>query len=424
MDESGASNTNLIIILLVILIGFFIYVKQTGRQNGGQNNYNLETNDEVAEQFCSVNRCLKDSRNNSDIDDDFENDSIDSLLSLNSSERDLLYDRHSNSLCSRSQRSRWNKKRTNKRDAEMNLMFDSLQKGSRLKTELLDVLYHRDYNDTITAINNLTSQKELFNMGFLPVKETESDPKNVKQLVKLFMDRINDEVKHRVSEYLNINSGWNDQGKRKKNKSGFAEAMEELGLPGDLYAEPAGKSKLRLIKIINAEQMMTDDQIRFVVEIVVQKKNVKDQMVLKIHFFMERKDAEDGNDKREDFFSKSLANHYLETQDDEDLDPLVIIEQVFTVGFLSDAGNSKTTADKFYDYKDILNGDGIVDQYKVLQIMKKKHAERSKELSSFLCSTDADTQEIHDVPGIGDYESYKATRTIMDDLRIHPQNSF
>ena len=146
---------------------------------------------------------------------------------------------------------------------------------------------------------------------------------------------MNDEVKNRVSEYLHVNSGWNDQGKIKKIKSGFEEQLEELGLPGDLYTQPADKAKIYLVKIDKAEQQMTDDQIRFIVHIIVQKKNVKDQMVLKVLFFMERADLLSGGDNRASFFEKSLENHQKD-KDANDLDNIVIIEQVFTVGFLSD----------------------------------------------------------------------------------------
>ena len=169
---------------------------------------------------------------------------------------------------------------------------------------------------------------------------------------------------------------------------------------------------------------MTDDQIRFVAHIVVQKPNVADQMVLKVQFFMEKEDLKSGDlDAARNFFARSLVE-----QDPVDdimkLDNTVIIEQVFTEGYLTNSGTAVTRMDKFYEYPDIMNANGIVDQYKVLQIMKAKHEERSAELSSFLCSVDDQTKELHDVPSIGDYQSYKNTRTIMDDLKINPQRSF
>jgi len=408
-------NFNLILILMLLIIGFFIYVKQTQAQE--------DKNSDKNEKFCST----RGERNkhvdghgevfdnhlsdwcSSDSGDSKSDGSID-LESLSDEEREIQADEA-------------RAKRHCKQG--MACLLDSIRKNKRLCTEFIETQYHKDYNDTITAIHNLTPQKELFNMGFLPVKEVDPDPGNIKELVKLFVQKVNDEVDHRVSEFLHVNSGWNDQGKRKKIKSGFEEQMEELGLPGDLYTQPADKARVRLIAIENAEQHMTDDQIRFIAHIVVQKKNVKDQMVLKVQFFMEREDLKSGGDARDKFFDKSLENHHKDQlKHAQGLDNLVIIEQVFTVGFLSDTGRGKTRMDKFHEYKDIKNRDGIIDQYKVLQIMKKKHAERSRELSSFLCSVDDETKELHDVPGIGDFEAYKNTRTIMDDLKINPQRSF
>lgn len=414
------NNDNIILILMVVLIGFFIYAKQSKDQC---DNTTDEKEYDSKEEFCS-----KSSERNYtvDMDGDFFDDFSSDDICNYDSERDCHSEKDSDleSLSVADRRELLELRRIdNKNKQKMACLVDSLKANKRVCDEFLDKQYHKDYNDTITAINNLTPQKELFNMGFLPVKEISPDPGNIQELVRLFIDRINDEVENRVSEYLNPNSGWNDQGKRKKIKSGFEEQMEELGLPGDLYTQPADKAKIKLVKINKAEQHMTDDQIRFVVHIIIQKRNVKDQMVLKINFFMEKEDLKNGGDHRASFFDKSLTNRE-NNNDTIDLDSIVIIEQVFTSGFMSDNGTAKTRMDKFHNYGDVMNQNGIIDQYKVLQIMKKKHADRSKELSSFLCSVDDETKELHDVPGIGDYESYKNTRTIMDDLKINPQRSF
>lgn len=414
---ADSDNFNLILILILLIVGFFIYVKQN--QNSEHNTSEDNTSeDNISEGFCS-NR----GRRNRHVDRDgevFDNHLSNScgsdcetdldLESLSDEEREIIAD---------SARAKQKCKRS------MACLLDSIRDNKRVCSEFISTQYHKDYNDTITAINNLTPQKELFNMGFLPVKEVDPDPGNIKELVKLFISKVNDEIDNRVSEYMHVNSGWNDQGKRKKIKSGFEEQMEELGLPGDLYTQPADKAKIRLITIQNAEQHMTDDQIRFIAHIVVQKKNVKDQMIVKVQFFMEREDLRSGGDHREKFFAESVENHQKELERaNNQLENIVVIEQVFTVGFLSDSGRGKTRMDKFHEYKDIMNQNGIIDQYKVLQIMKKKHNERSRELSSFLCSVDDETKELHDVPSIGDFESYRNTRTIMDDLKINPQRSF
>ncbi len=287
--------------------------------------------------------------------------------------------------------------------------------------DFVEMQYHKDYNDTITAINNLTPQKELFNMGFLPVKESTPDENNVMDLVELFMEKVNGEVKNNVSEYLHTNSGWSDMGKRRREKSGFEQTMEELGLPGSLYNESAAKAPIKLVAIDKAEQFNTDDQIRFIIYLIVQKENVKDQMVLKVHFFMEKEDLKSGGDSQRDFFEKNLEDA---VKNSNEKNQLAIIEQIFTVGYLTNDSEKKTKMNKFHDYSNIKKSDGTMDQEKVIKLMLRKHKDRADELNSFLCTVDDGTKEIHDVPGINSYSQYANTRTIMDDLAQFPQHSF
>jgi len=390
------SDTNFVILLMVLIIGFVIFIRQKPKGTDIQQDIESEHNpDQIQEQ------------------ENFDDGPV--LIGPKKNRYRLCGDKYDK----RDKRSAYKKYRK-----AMSHMRKKSEPEPQLNTEFITEQYHKDYNDTITAINNLTPQKELFNMGFLPVKIMQPSTHNVEELVRLFVRKVNDEVENRVAEYLNPNSGWNDQGKRKKTKSGFSTQMEELGLPGDLYTEPADKAQIQLIAIQGAEQQMTDDQIRFIVHIVVQKPNVADQMVLKVQFFMEKEDLKSGDlDAARNFFARSLVEQDP-VNDIMKLDNTVIIEQVFTEGYLTNSGTAVTRMDKFYEYPDIMNANGIVDQYKVLQIMKAKHEERSAELSSFLCSVDDQTKELHDVPSIGDYQSYKNTRTIMDDLKINPQRSF
>lgn len=302
-----------------------------------------------------------------------------------------------------------------------NINCNTIKPRRRLNTELIEQQYHKDYADTITGINNLTPQKELFNMGFLPVHSSKPTKQNVDTLVEMFVGKLNKEVGGRVSEYLNINSGWHDQGKIKRVKSGFEEQMENLGLPSSIYTENADKAPVELVAVTETLKETTDDQVRISITMVLQKVNVKDQIVVCVKFFMEKEDLKSGGDHRENFFDKTVSDY--EGLDNEAFGT-VIIEIAFIEGFLTNSGLPQTDMDKFHNYDDIMTKDGIVDQYKVMQIMKKKHRERSKELNSFLCSVDDQTKVIHDVPGIGDFESYKTTRTIMDDLEINPQDMF
>jgi hypothetical protein len=254
-------------------------------------------------------------------------------------------------------------------------------------------------------------------MGFLPVKETIPNDENIKSLVDIFMKKLNSEIDNNVTEYLHTNSGWNDMGKRRRTKSGFEVIMEdELGLPGSIYNEPTTKANVILIKIDKAKQYTSNDQIRFIVHIIIQKENTKDQMVLKVLFFMER-DKQGDVDNSNDFFKRDINTYNTEPN-------TVIIEQVFTVGYLTNNIDKKTNSDNFHSYKNIIRRDGTIDQERVIKSMLQKHNIRSKELNSFMCSVSDETKQIYDINGLDDYENIKNTRTIIDDLSKYPHNSF
>lgn len=420
------SESNLITLLMIALIALLIYHKHTKIKSNSDNDQNF--NNTIEENFNNEssnyeqehknkhkrknkhkNKCKhKKSKYVKNINNDVDDIDVDEGVDVNELMNIM---KKTKSIPTKIHERKHKHKHKHKR-----------RKRLELNTEYAEIQYHKDYNDTITAINNLTPQKELFNMGFLPVIESTPDKANVKGLANLFLKKLNFEIDNNVQEYLHINSGWNDMGKRRREKTGFEEQQEELGLPGSLYTEPADKSRVRVVKIDKAEQFTTDDQIRFIIYMIIQKENVKDQMVLQVQFFMEREDLSGNRDDRANFFDKGLPQEGDETKIDPD--QLVIIEQVFTLGFLTNATLKKTKMDKFHDYKGVHREDGTINQEKVIKIMLKKHKERDNELNSFINTLDGDTKEIYDVPDVGPYSQYKNTRTIMDDLAQFPQRSF
>ena len=395
------SESNLIILLMIALIILFVYHRQiklagSDKQTNPDQNYEEESDREEFQDTLEKKHKKRSKRSKHRLSKYSDVNVNDVLNILTQSKRGI--DKLSDDL----------------------LVGDRVDVKVDVNTEFTEMQYHKDYNDTITAINNLTPQKELFNMGFLPVKEVTPDKGNIKDLVSLFMKKLNNEINNNVQEYLHVNSGWNDMGKRRREKSGFEEQMEELGLPGSMYNDPAAKANAKLIRVDKSEQFNTEDQIRFIAYIIIQKPNVQDQMVLKVQFFMEREDLKAGRDDRAGFFNNGI------NKNDVKIDPeqVVIIEQVFTLGYLTNQTNKKTQMDKFHDYDNVQRSDGTINQEKVIKIMLKKHKERADELNSFVSTLNDETQQVvHDIPE-GEYSLYKNTRTIMDDLACFPQKSF
>ena len=254
---------------------------------------------------------------------------------------------------------------------------------SNINGEFVNIQYHRDYGDCVTAINDITTQKELFNLGFLPVRVSVPDKDQTSQLVSLFIKKINKDIKKNVPDFLHTNSGWNDMVERPTIKSGFDKQMEFLGLPGSVYDKQALKSSIRLVKIEKTEKYTTDHQIRFIIHCILQKRNVSDQIVLKLHFFMEKDKVSDCSE----FFTKDLNTNPSDSP--------VIIEQVFIVGFLTQEDGKKTKMNKFHDYGNVHNDDGTMNQEEILKIITRKHKERENEVNAFRTSLDTETQEMH-----------------------------
>jgi uncharacterized protein (UPF0333 family) len=389
-------QSNLIILLIIVIVIIFVYNKNIN--NGSIESEHFDSNDSCDNtDIKSVKKRHRSKKNKKHW-----MQTMDMSDALN--------------ILGRSQKKSINN--SNLSDLSSVGSSDSYSVMVDVNQEFTEMQYHNDYNDTITAINGLTPQKELFNMGFLPVKEVVPDRKNIKDLVKLFMKKLNNEITNNVQEFLHVNSGWNDMGKRRREKSGFEIQMEELGLPGSLYNEPASKAPANLIRIDKSEQFNTENQIRFVAYIIIQKPNVQDQMVLKVQFFLEREDLKSGGDDRANFFNKKV-----DQDDDRDIkidsNQIVIIEQVFILGYLTNQTKNKTKMDKFHDYTGIQRSDGTIDQEKVVKMMLKKHKERADELNSFTNTLSPENQELRDIND-GDNVLYNNTRTIMDDLARYP----
>ena len=143
------SESNLIIFFMIALIVLFVYHRQIKLLEYDKQNIDDELSKETnlkREDYQNTSnkkkkkRLKKSSHHSLDYVDDLYSDiNVDDALNI---------------LTNSKKQSKYSSK---KFQVEVNTEFTEMQ-------------YHKDYNDTITAINNLTPQKELFNLGFLPVK--------------------------------------------------------------------------------------------------------------------------------------------------------------------------------------------------------------------------------------------------------------
>lgn len=245
-------------------------------------------------------------------------------------------------------------------------ILQSKHKKVDVNPNFIEIQFHQDYRDTSNAFILMSpNQKEIFNKGDLPIKIDEPSYDETKKIVKKFIKEVNRTVKYHVSSEDGLKN-WQNHMTDKKFKSGWDKQQEALGLPTSIYLDPAEKASIKLIKLDHAEKHETDDEIKYVVFLIIQKKNVNDQMLVRVSFVVEKRDL---NLDRE-FFSKK--NSY-ETS--------VKIEEIFIIGFLTKQNTKvKTKREKFYKFDTISDG-RMFSRKDIIKELNKKRKEYEKECS-------------------------------------------
>jgi len=158
--------------------------------------------------------------------------------------------------------------------------------------------YHEDYRDIMTIFTEVASGKQIFNNGIFnvgnrAVYKVNVDESEIKQIINQFIDMINEKNKNSPVT-SNINLGWNNVLYDKSNliKSGWDKSQEELGLPPSIYPKPVGKGNIKLIDIIEYSKFETKHEVRYLMTIIIQKENSRDQMSATITMMKEKEKSE------------------------------------------------------------------------------------------------------------------------------------
>lgn len=224
----------------------------------------------------------------------------------------------------------------------------------------IEMQFHNDYRDTLNAIDLLLpTQKKLFNTTELPVTSSiQPSGTEIKDLINSFIEEINETVRRRVANEVTL-TNWNNNLAEKKFESGWEKQQKKLGLPGSIYVDPAPKAPIKLIKIENAKKNETSDELQFVMFLVVQKKNVKDQMILKISFVISKTDW----DLERDFFNEKKNTGNTDVK----------LETIDVIGYLTnnDNGKKKSAREEFYKF-DSFEGNNLFNTKDVVKELNKK----------------------------------------------------
>jgi len=284
--------------------------------------------------------------------------------------------------------------------------YDSTLEKTALNPNFLYIKWHNDYRDVMTALNNLTpDKKQLFNLPNQPLYFSEPPVNEVKNMVSDFVSVLNDNIKSDVPSFRNPNSGWDEAITDPTVQSGWNKVQLSLGLAPSLYEDPAVKQPVNLLAVTRVLKYETDDEIKYLIDMIIQKRNVDDQMVLRASFIQDKRPLRDENN----FFVTSTIKLKL------------VIESLSILGYLSKDGNdSRLLSDKdkelYYEVNQ-MESNNLVDPKDVLKVLNQKYKQRHAEMEQRNALLDEEGQNFHrTLPKIYEFDNIKDTRTIYDDL--------
>jgi hypothetical protein len=258
----------------------------------------------------------------------------------------------------------------------------------------VEAQFNNDYRDTITAFNNIApSQKPIFNLMQEYVKFTNPRHKEVNKLINNFIIDLNENIMTDVTNYLTTNSRWDEVLEMPKCESGWDKQMKRLGLPPNLYNNIVNKEKIKLIKLDHVEKYETKEEIKYVCYLFIKKPSVKDILIIKVSFII----------------NKTKTTN-------------VIIEEIFIVGFMTDKNvglnnNDNNIEDKFYNYENLNNNDGMINDQEIINQLNIKLEERHRHTQNFDNTLDKQSRLFkEEIPQMNNYNSYQVTQTIYDDI--------
>lgn len=234
----------------------------------------------------------------------------------------------------------------------------------------VEMKFHNDYRDVITAFNNVApSQRQIFNIGNLEVNSMPVNKQEIKYIIIDFINELNNSIIYDVEDTRNEASGWDELIPEKTVKSGWDTQLEKLDLPSSLYKKPAQRQPVKLIKIHKVEKQQTSKEIKYTVDLILQKPDAEDQMLITVSFVKDNSAFDIGNN--------------------------VIIEEIHVDGFfITNSMNLEpvSTSDEYYNYDDLELND-IVDKKTIIKELRKKNKEKKRELDLFTKNLDREVRE-------------------------------
>lgn len=290
---------------------------------------------------------------------------------------------------------------------EMNNVIPPINKYNNNSEYLNNVLsdqfftschFHKDYVDVINAFNDYDGlsphDKQLFNINNIPVEIYKNikgsvEVSKVYQMVNNFIKELNEKIinNQQVSNHYTAN-GWNLKYEQDNSNDPFRKFRRNLGLPETLYNDEVKGTKITLNKFFNITKYATEQEMKYIVHIILDRELADDSLLIKVSFVINKKQPNN-----------------------------VIIENINIIGVISTRKVSAEYAEvnKFYNF-DSLDENNMINTGDLMNELAYKHLIRQKLANEQIDNLDENDRIMHNNINPYDYQSYKNTRTIYNDI--------
>lgn len=284
---------------------------------------------------------------------------------------------------------------TNINDIEIGIV-NSKYSQSR-STYFTPTLFHPDYVDVINVLNSMTNSPNtvIFNKDgkrTTIIGASENEINIIGDVIEKFIDNVNEKIIKQpktISQILNVNK-WENR-PEESYPDGFEEVRSDLGLPKKLYNSSVSGNSVELVEYsdIIVEKVIETGELEFSCDVNIKRNGTRDNMIFRIKFVIE--------------------------------DNKVIIDSIDIIGFNNsrDTSEEYNAVDKFYDYKS-LNKHNITAVGDILSELKDKYIIREKLMQDNIDNLHPEDKLMNMRINPYQYESFKATRTIYDDIWEKP----
>lgn len=257
------------------------------------------------------------------------------------------------------------------------------------------VIYDVNYVDILNALNRLApTGKQIFNI-FNKSYQTEHDIdiNKVEEILDGIIKQINEEASPATSSANQAGIYTVTQAA----PDGFKDVMLKIGFPPSLYpgvqTKSTQKSPISLKEFSDITRRETSEELQYEVIMTIQRQGIDTLMVIKAKFVI----------------NKKAMN-------------TVIFEAFYVVGYVVNRflGKKYQEVDGFYNFDTFPGINGNIAQYgeteNIIKELNKKEKARAEMMQSMINNLDPISKSMYQKFDPRNYQSYKDTQTIYDEL--------